>query len=216
MDKLKIINESLPERCEICHCSDLFNSETGYCARCNNVIPAIRYETQPKIYLKQNTQGIWRDGPTLVMHKNADLPDRCVKCNAPADGQRVRRKLSWHHPAYFFFLLLNVIIFIIVSSAVRKRATVQIGLCKEHHLKRRRDLKISWSTALIGFLIFFLGLAEYIPSGGIFIGLCLFSFGIIYGVLSTQIVKPSKIDDYYVWLKGINNDYLSQFPQLPH
>ncbi len=30
--------------------------------------------------------GAWRDGPLLVMIKGAELPDRCLKCNQPADG----------------------------------------------------------------------------------------------------------------------------------
>lgn len=35
--KLKIKTESLPIRCEICHKSDLFDSELGHCYRCNEV-----------------------------------------------------------------------------------------------------------------------------------------------------------------------------------
>src|SRR5438045_334031 len=44
------------------------------------------------------SNGIWRDGKTLVMMKEAFLPDRCVKCNGPANGYRLRRRLSWHEP----------------------------------------------------------------------------------------------------------------------
>ena len=32
--ELKVRTESLPQRCDICHQSDLFNPETGHCARC--------------------------------------------------------------------------------------------------------------------------------------------------------------------------------------
>lgn len=38
--------------------------------------------------------GVWRDGKLLVMHKKAVLPDRCVKCNQPAGGRRLKRSLS--------------------------------------------------------------------------------------------------------------------------
>ena len=35
MKKFKIIVESLPERCEICRSTDLFEPKTGYCSRCD-------------------------------------------------------------------------------------------------------------------------------------------------------------------------------------
>lgn len=35
MAKIKIITETLPDRCEICHKSDLFEPSKGYCARCS-------------------------------------------------------------------------------------------------------------------------------------------------------------------------------------
>src|SRR5438093_21108 len=34
--KLKVKTESLAERCEVCHQSDLFDPKTGYCIRCKN------------------------------------------------------------------------------------------------------------------------------------------------------------------------------------
>src|SRR5262245_38862059 len=37
MAKLKIKNWSLPERCEVCHKSDRFDPEKGYCDRCKNI-----------------------------------------------------------------------------------------------------------------------------------------------------------------------------------
>ncbi len=32
-----IVNESAPQRCEICHQADFFNPATNFCARCHNV-----------------------------------------------------------------------------------------------------------------------------------------------------------------------------------
>ena len=45
--------------------------------------------------------GVWRDQSTLVMTKDATLPDYCVKCDAPANGFRLKRNLSWHEPALY-------------------------------------------------------------------------------------------------------------------
>ncbi|MFY9225353.1 MAG: hypothetical protein WAQ98_21945 [Blastocatellia bacterium] len=38
MSRLKIISQTLPTRCEICHQTDQFDAETGYCSRCFVVI----------------------------------------------------------------------------------------------------------------------------------------------------------------------------------
>jgi hypothetical protein len=37
MSNLKIKSQSSPRRCEICHQSDLFNTETNYCSRCEMI-----------------------------------------------------------------------------------------------------------------------------------------------------------------------------------
>src|SRR5688572_18200754 len=46
MPRLTVKTESTPQRCEICHQSDLFDSEINYCSRCCNQ------------YLKKITQSI--------------------------------------------------------------------------------------------------------------------------------------------------------------
>src|SRR5262245_29055185 len=35
MAELQIKTESLPQRCEVCHKSDCFKPQSGYCSRCN-------------------------------------------------------------------------------------------------------------------------------------------------------------------------------------
>ena len=38
-------------------------------------------------------EGVWRDGNLLVVQKGAALPDRCIRCNAPAEGRRLHRQV---------------------------------------------------------------------------------------------------------------------------
>jgi hypothetical protein len=40
----------------------------------------------------------------------------------------------------------------------------------------------------------------------------LFIAGIIYGIVVVRVVAPSKIDKQFVWLKGVNKDYLNSLP----
>ncbi|MDE2507130.1 MAG: hypothetical protein KGM43_07970 [Planctomycetota bacterium] len=38
---------------------------------------------------------VWRDGDILVMTPHAELPPRCVKCNAPACRERWEKQFTW-------------------------------------------------------------------------------------------------------------------------
>jgi len=157
--------------------------------------------------------GIWRNGKTLVMTKDAQLPDRCVKCNAFTNG-RLRRKFSWHHPAIYILLIVAWLFYLIVAMIVRKRATVDLGLCEEHSAKRRTYIWISWLLALGGVAGFVLAMIAGDGTPAL-IGFLLLLTAIVFGVITTRVVYPSKIDDRFVWLKGVNAEYLNQLPAWP-
>src|SRR6266446_5069294 len=52
---------------------------------------------------------VWQDRGLLVIRKGAVLPDRCVKCNAPAEGYRLKRNLAWHQPAIYLTILAGIL-----------------------------------------------------------------------------------------------------------
>jgi sugar phosphate permease len=157
--------------------------------------------------------GIWRDRATLVMTKEAQLPDRCVKCNV-LTNRRLRRKFAWHHPAIYLLLLVAWFVYLIVAMIVRKRATIDLGLCDEHSTKRRTYIWTSWLLALGGVAGFVLAI---LVSDGtpVLVGILLLLTAIVFAFITTRVGYPSKIDDRFVWLKGINAEYLNQLPQWP-
>lgn len=105
----------------------------------------------------ETSGGVWRDGKLLVMHKQAVLPDRCVKCNQPAGGRRRKRSLSWHHPGYFLLVLASVLVYVIMALVVRQTAKIEIGMCEIHRRKRWQAIATSWLLVLIGILAIFGG-----------------------------------------------------------
>ena len=154
---------------------------------------------------------MWREDSKLVMSKDALLPDRCVKCNVPTVG-RLKRKLSWHHPAIYLIILVALLIYLIVAMVLRKSATVEIGLCDEHRAKRRRNIMITWVLSILGVLGFVLTIAT---NDGTYLGfgaLALFA-ALIFGLIAVRVVTPAKIDDRFVWLRGVNKEYLDELPQ---
>ncbi len=72
------------------------------------------------------------DGKLLVVRNGAELPDRCLKCNEPADGYRFSRSLSWHRPAWFILVLVSLWLYFLVYFFVRWKAKVTVGLCPRH------------------------------------------------------------------------------------
>jgi hypothetical protein len=159
--------------------------------------------------------GLWRDGSLLVMTKTARLPDRCLKCNMPAGGWTLRRRLSWHPPAYYLlFFFCNVIIYIIVALIVRKTATVYVPLCEIHRQRRRRAIILGWILSLAGLGIVVAGGssdAEY--SGAVIFGGLILTLGaIIGGIIGSQVGAPRRIDDRFVWLKKVDPAFLGELP----
>lgn len=147
------------------------------------------------------------------MSKDARLPDRCIKCNQPTQG-RLKRNFTWHHPAIYLLLLAAWLIYLIVVMVVRKRATVELGLCDEHRQKRWRNILIMWGLLLLGFVCFVLAVAAEDGSPAL-LGMLFIIVGVIFGIVAARVVVPSRIDDRFVWLKGINKDYLDLLPQWP-
>jgi hypothetical protein len=166
--------------------------------------------------------GVFRKGNLLVMNKLATLPDRCVKSNEPA-VKRIRRSLSWHPPLIYVTILISILIYVIIALIVRKQATIYIGLSEKWVRKRRKAILIGWLTPMFGFALFVVSLIAmgnqrgssdwYAVGmiGGIVIGLG----GIIYGIVGSQMVTPTKIDDHFVWLKGVSPAYLAELPEFP-
>ena len=170
--------------------------------------------TPQQSYFPPPTHGmntVWRNNSVLVMTKQALLPNRCIKCNAPADEQ-LKRKLTWHHPALYLLALASLLIYVVVAMVVRKTATVNIGLCEDHSSARRRNIAITWALGLAsgaGFVV-----AIMLEDGTFAVlGIFLLLATAIYGIVTLRVVVPTKIDDYFVWLKGIDTNYLQQFPE---
>ncbi|HSV33165.1 MAG TPA: zinc finger Ran-binding domain-containing protein [Pyrinomonadaceae bacterium] len=155
--------------------------------------------------------GVWRDKSTLVMTKEATLPDRCVKCDAPANGLRLKKNLSWHHPILYLLVFGAALLYIIIAAVLSKRATVYLGLCAAHFQRRRKQLVAAWLLLLLGIIIPVAAIAYDYPILAL-LGVVLFITAVVWLIVASRVVSVKKIDDRLVWLNGFNRDYLSQLP----
>jgi hypothetical protein len=193
--------------------------EAGYAPAWNQDQPSAAYPNPQAPYafppppFAAQGDGVWRDGSTLVMYKQAQLPDRCVKCNEHVGGERLKRKLYWHHPALFLILLVAVLIYAIVAMIVRKEATIYVGICERHRARRRNAIIIGWSLVVLSIISFVVAISNNEPVYAL-VGAVLFLIGVIYGTLVARVVRATKMDDHYVWLAGVNQEYLNMLPQM--
>lgn len=154
---------------------------------------------------------LWQQNKRLVARTKTVFPNRCVKCNAPADI-RLKRTLYWVHPAFLLLILCNLLVLLVVYLIVRKKAEVEIGLCEAHRVKRKYGLITLWTSIVLGFLALCYGAAA--SSGWVaFIGFLMMLAGGITGGVLARTVTPTKIDKDYVWMTGAHRDFLAGLPE---
>jgi hypothetical protein len=158
-----------------------------------------------------NLNTIWRSDALLVMTKQASLPDRCVKCNAPTTTH-LSRKLQWHHPALYLLIFGNLLLYWGVVMLVRKTAIVRLGLCKEHFESRKLSMIITVLLAFVAVLTCTAGVQFESPLLFL-VGIGLVIGAAVYGAITIRVVTPTKIDEHFVWIKGVDTSYLQEFPE---
>lgn len=191
-------------------CGSSVRADASSCSYCGEELnPA-------QIHFAAN--GLWQeDRELLVMHKDAELPARCVKSNQ-ATQYRLKRSLSWHHPAWYLVILAcGLIPYIVAALIVRKTATIYIGLSDEWQQRRRNAIFVGWTTSLLGIGLIIGGVVTS-AEADIFIaliplGIVTLLAGMLYGLFRARIVVVKCIRNDYVWLKGVNKDFLAQLPE---
>jgi hypothetical protein len=173
--------------------------------------------SEPLIVSAAGTQGVWRYARLLVVASGAELSDRCIKCNAPANGYRKKVTLSWHSPLAFLALLGGLLPYIIVAVILTRRVTVRVGVCQRHRRRRLLAILFGWLGCLTAIGLFVVGtLARSNAGAWAFIaGMLLLLFSLIGGLLGSRIVTPKRIRDRLAWVKGVDPVYLGEFPEFP-
>jgi hypothetical protein len=161
--------------------------------------------------------GYWQDGKLLVMTRETELPDRCIRCNLPADGYKLERRLSWHPGLVYALLFISPLVYFVVALIVRKRATIHVGLCERHRKRRKRAIATGWIASLAGFALIFgafvvadvnEGAAALVFLSGVFAII----FGLLYGMFRAQTCSAKKIDKLLVRVAQIDRSYLESLP----
>ena len=136
---------------------------------------------------------VWRDGPLLVLRRGGRLPDRCVKCNGPAEGTRFRRTVG-------------------VGVLNPRSLHVEIGLCSFHWLRAWQPV-VGLVLAVVYCLFM---IARYPGTGLAALGAVVGALGLIAAPLKfrSRTIVATRIEDDFVWLRGAHTDYLDGIPSV--
>jgi len=149
-----------------------------------------------------------REGPLLVVSKNARLPKRCVRCNTPVVTEMMTHTFRWHPAWIYLVLLASPVVYVIVAVLVRQRAVVTWGLCREHAAQRRNQTLVAGSLAALGVALFVA--AGYFHDGSwVLAGLASLLAAIIWAVMGTRVLVPVEIDYHQVRFKGCGPAFLA-------
>ena len=205
--------------------------ESALCAECGRSFPvanliqlnglSICANCKP-IYLQKLSEGVvtasaaggmWRSGRQLVTVSETPFPDRCVKCNAPANGYRLKRVMYWIHPAYYLLFFVATIVLIIVYLIVRKKAVLYVGLCERHRSLRRQFILFGWLGSLGGLFLAIAGGVAFNSGWPVLFGILMFFGFLLFGVGKAPMVTPAKITRENVWLKGVGPEFMAGLPE---
>ena len=144
------------------------------------------------------------------MDRNAVLPDRCFKCDEPANGYR--RATTLTHVPTATEMMVGAI-----AYAFAKRASIEIGLCERHRRSRAINVALVSLAILLSSLFVFTQIRAtelilpLLATAGLIGGV----IGLLYAAVGFKVVRATKITETHVWLKGAGEPFLASLPAAP-
>lgn len=171
------------------------------------------YAAPQSAFSRPNDAGdeIWRIKKIVVLRRDGALPDRCIKCNAPAITPYKKQTLFWHHPAVYLLILLNLLIYALVAMFVRRTVKLEIGLCAEHQKRLWWARVIGWG----GFVLIMAGCIISAAAESASLALLTAALGLIWIIVTIAINRlliAARIGEEYIQLKGCGPHFLDSLP----
>jgi len=199
------------------NCLLVNGDEQRACRRCQTepgVVAQTSAGSDPGHDKRASPDGLWREGRLLVMHKNASLPNRCLKCNSPSNGLSISRTFRKVDSTFGWMRYIPYLRYVywIARAASNDTTAVNLRVCQTHYSQVHMVVNIANLLRFLG-----LGLLVY----GLYLGSLLWLAGLTVAVIGSglasaySIVKMSRMDDYYIWLGGVDANYLASLPPVP-
>lgn len=180
----------------------------------------------PNTLLKKkegSQQSLWSDvsGKYLYVEHDAVFPDRCIKCDQPVRYRLVECKLYWTNPFWIYLLIviifvappIGLFLFIFIGLMAQKKATITVGLCEKHRIRKRNAIIFGWSIFLLSMILvyFFYQIIFYSTAISIYFMLCV-TLTTVISLSISRTVTPKRITEDYILIKGVSKEFISHFP----
>jgi len=188
--------------------------------------PSVLIYATPAEYTKG---GPWRKEDLLITTRSMSLPNRCIKCNKPANGFSVKKRYlytpEWTNAlvvaTFIFWPLLPFVM--VIFYVLGKSARLEIGLCTDHRRVRIHGYFFYLPLVLVslaGILIALIGPASERISSPLALVVCGVAFVVMVAafigfVYSTSLLQPQRIDKSHGRFRGACDAYLDELPEFP-
>ena len=150
---------------------------------------------------------LWRDGKLLVITEDTVLPERCVRCNAPAT-KSLKRNLKWAPKYVGVIAVFSWLLAAMLLINTTETATIRIGLCESHFNRRFFGMIVGGVLISLGLLMGFLTALNHDYWLLLYGGISLL-IGAFVAVILTPTVTAQKIESPFIWLKGVHPSFLN-------
>jgi hypothetical protein len=99
--------------------------------------------------------------------------------------------------------------------AASKRTEVEVPLCGAHRQRRMVLLGIGVGLLVFGAILFAVDVAMKGGGALAFLGALLFLAGMVTAVLGQSLLAARRMDDHFVWLRGVHHSLVNGLPAWP-
>ena len=160
-------------------------------------------------------------GNLLVMDRHARLPNVCLLTGRPAT-KWVEREVSYYPAAVHLVLLVGIVPYVFYLLNLSTVVKIEIGLCERCFERQRLRLffgKLLGGLGTAGILgAISLGLItkeHEVATVLIFLSAVIGTAGLALFLWGGRLVTAKKIDEDYIWLRGVDQDFLATLPKWP-
>jgi hypothetical protein len=162
----------------------------------------------------QTNQDVWRKKKELIITPHSELPDRCVKCNKPADGYR--KKVKIEETSFGLFLFIGLL-----AALFNKTHRVEIGLCKKCRKKCSTGIILGVASVFVAFIGSCITLVLFLVNSNPLIVRTAMTGTIVTGVVLAitgssmrSTVRARSIKADYIRIFGAGRKFLDSLPEF--
>jgi hypothetical protein len=165
------------------------------------------------------SSGLYRDGNELVVERDAELPHRCVHCNAEGTWRR-QRQFYWNPSWIWLFTLVCSLGVLLLAILTRKRFRMEVSLCPVHQKRRSRGILIAWMGAAMAVGLFWVIIArDYSDDWAALLGVIsifLLLISIWFGSFTANVLTARRIGPRAARFSRACPAFLEKLPEWNH